>query len=231
MGGSPRDRLADAVTGPPTYSDVFWTIGEGYLLNNFLPFRLGELRRAFLLSRKSGMQFMEILPTIVIERVDLGFNAAIFLAALPFVVGAKVPEYWHHCGDCRRPWAGSSLRAGAITSGRWISFIKLVHAGLPCSVWRKLSRVLLCRLECIERWLAVRPLLFWMALNWGIAIFSYYLIIRAFFRRRSCLGDVRVGGAAFGGAACLAGGWHVRGGFGGAVALLTAMNPGHWRWH
>ncbi len=74
----------------PTYSDVFWTIGEGYLLNNFLPFRLGELGRAFLLSRKSGMQFMEILPTIVIERVvDLGFSAAIFLAALPFVVGGE----------------------------------------------------------------------------------------------------------------------------------------------
>ncbi len=52
----------------PSYSDTFWTIGEGYLLNNFLPFRLGEIGRAFLLSRKTGMQFMEILPTIVIER-------------------------------------------------------------------------------------------------------------------------------------------------------------------
>ena len=71
----------------PSYGEVFWTVGEGYLLNNFLPFRLGELGRAFLLSRKSGMQFMEILPTIVIERaVDLGFNAAIFLAALPFYI-------------------------------------------------------------------------------------------------------------------------------------------------
>src|SRR5215217_3331382 len=37
-----------------SYSDVFWTIGEGYLLNNFLPFRLGEVGRAFLLSHKTG---------------------------------------------------------------------------------------------------------------------------------------------------------------------------------
>src|SRR5215204_7474219 len=73
-----------------SFRDVFWTVGEGYLLNNFLPFRLGEIGRAFLLSRKSGMQFMEILPTIVIERVvDLGFSAIILLAALPFVVGAE----------------------------------------------------------------------------------------------------------------------------------------------
>src|SRR6266536_1417671 len=72
-----------------SYQDVFFTIGEGYLLNNFLPFRLGEIGRAFLLSRKSDMQFMEILPTIVIERtMDLGYSAVILLAALPFVVGA-----------------------------------------------------------------------------------------------------------------------------------------------
>jgi uncharacterized protein (TIRG00374 family) len=51
-----------------SYTDVFFTVGEGYLLNNFLPFRLGEIGRAFLLSRKSDMQFMEILPTIAIER-------------------------------------------------------------------------------------------------------------------------------------------------------------------
>ncbi len=81
-----------------SYGDVFWTVGEGYLLNNLLPFRLGELGRAFLLSRKSdpsinsgqSLQFMEILPTIVIERVmDLGFSALVLLAALPFVVGAE----------------------------------------------------------------------------------------------------------------------------------------------
>src|SRR3990170_5438680 len=74
----------------PKYMDVLFSAGEGYLLNNFLPFRLGELGRAFLLSRKSDMQFGEILPTIVIERVvDLAFSAAILMASLPFVVGAQ----------------------------------------------------------------------------------------------------------------------------------------------
>ena len=75
-----------------SYRDVLFTVGEGYLLNNLLPFRLGELGRAFLISRKSEpstssgqrMQFAEVLPTIVIERVvDLGISAAILLAALP----------------------------------------------------------------------------------------------------------------------------------------------------
>ena len=58
-------------------------------MNNFLPFRLGEVGRAFLLGRKAKLGFMEVLSTIVIERVlDLAFSAAILLSAVPFVVGA-----------------------------------------------------------------------------------------------------------------------------------------------
>src|SRR5690242_11053199 len=41
----------------PKYVDVLFAASEGYLLNTFLPFRLGEVGRAFLLSRKSGMAF------------------------------------------------------------------------------------------------------------------------------------------------------------------------------
>src|SRR5512140_3641907 len=70
------------------FRDVFSSLGEGYLLNNILPFRLGEIGRAFMLSRKTSLQFVEILPTIIIERaVDIGYTAAIFLAALPFIAG------------------------------------------------------------------------------------------------------------------------------------------------
>ena len=211
----------------PSYADVFWTVGEGYLLNNFLPFRLGELGRAFLLSRKSRMQFMEILPTIVIERaVDLGFNAAIFLAALPFVVGSEGSErigivvgvivvlglillyvlarnnQWaldlFHKLSTRRP---SLQRFGG-------SFLESFFAGLGVLT---------------DGWLFLR-FLFWMAVNWGIAIISYYLIIRAFFPQAQLIwGMFGLGGAAFGGAIpSLPGGVGTfEGGFGGAVALLT----------
>ncbi len=72
---------------------MLFTTAEGYLLNNFLPFRLGELGRAFLISRKSGLQFGEVLPTIVIERVvDLGISALIFIVALPLMVGSGGSE-------------------------------------------------------------------------------------------------------------------------------------------
>ena len=211
----------------PTYSDVFWTIGEGYLLNNFLPFRLGELGRAFLLSRKSGMQFMEILPTIVIERVvDLGFSAAIFLAALPFVVGAG------GSGNVAIIMGiivlfGLVLLYVLARNNQWA--LDLFHK--LSARWPSLQRLGGSFLEpffvglsvLTDGWLFLR-FLFWMALNWGIAIFSYYLIIRAFFPQAQLVwGMFGLGGAAFGGALpALPGGVGTfEAGFGGAVALLT----------
>lgn len=211
----------------PAYSDVFWTVGEGYLLNNFLPFRLGELGRAFLLSRKSGMQFMEVLPTIVIERaVDLGFNAAIFLAALPFVVGSEGSG------------AIGVIVGIVVVLGLALLYVLARNNRWALDLFHRLSQ----RLPFLQRfggnflesffaglsvltdgWLFLR-FLFWMALNWGIAIFSYYLIIRAFFpQAQPVWGMFGLGGAAFGGAIPSLPGavGTFEGGFGGAVTLLT----------
>jgi len=207
--------------------DVFFTVGEGYLLNNFLPFRLGEIGRAFLLSRKSTMQFMEILPTIVIERVmDLGYSAIILLAALPFIVGA---EGAGQIGIV----VGVIVLIGIILlyvlarnnqraldlfhklSARWPAlqrfggnFLEAFFAGLSV---------------LIDGWLFVR-FLFWMTLNWGIAIISYYLIIRAFFPQAQVVwGMFGLGAAAFGGAVPSLPGavGTFEGAFGGAITLLT----------
>ena len=72
------------------YRDVFWTMNEGYLLNNVLPFRLGEVARAFLLSRKAPVGFWEVLSTIILERIlDLTMAVGLLFTTLPFVVGGS----------------------------------------------------------------------------------------------------------------------------------------------
>ena len=211
----------------PSYSDVFWTVGEGYLLNNFLPFRLGEIGRAFLLSRKSGMQFMEILPTIVIERVvDLGFSAAVFLAALPFVVGSEGSE---RIGIVVGVVVllGLALLYVLARSNQWA--LNLFHR--LSARWPTLQRMGGSFLEAFflglgvlkDGWLFLR-FLFWMALNWGTAIVSYYLIIRAFFPEAQVIwGMFGLGAAAFGGAVPSRPGavGTFAGAFGGAITLLT----------
>ncbi|HLO14956.1 MAG TPA: lysylphosphatidylglycerol synthase transmembrane domain-containing protein [Anaerolineales bacterium] len=210
-----------------SYQDVFFTIGEGYLLNNFLPFRLGEIGRAFLLSRKSDMQFMEILPTIFIERaMDLGYSAIILLAAIPFVVGA---EGAGRIGVV----VGVIVLIGFVIlyllarSNQWA--LNLFHK--LSARWPTLQRVGGNFLESFflglgvlkDGWLFIR-FLFWMTLNWGLAIVSYYLIIRAFFPQAQLVwGMFGLGGAAFGGAIPSLPGavGTFEGAFGGAITLLT----------
>ena len=71
------------------YQDVFFTICEGYLINNFVPFRLGEVARALILSRKTSLEILHIFSTIVIERaLDMVMAASVLLGSLPFVVGS-----------------------------------------------------------------------------------------------------------------------------------------------
>jgi uncharacterized protein (TIRG00374 family) len=70
------------------YGRVFLTLNEGYLLNNILPFRLGELGRVLLMSQSTDLSGFYILSTIFIERAyDLAIAASLLIATLPFVFG------------------------------------------------------------------------------------------------------------------------------------------------
>jgi uncharacterized protein (TIRG00374 family) len=188
----------------PSYSAVFWTVGEGYILNNFLPFRLGELGRAFLLSRKSDMKFMEILPTIVIERVmDLGYSAIILLAALPFVVGVE--------------GAGNiGVIVGVVVLAAFVLLYILARSNQWAlnifhkltSRWPALQKIGGSFLDSFfaglgvltDGWLFLR-FIFWMTLNWVLAIVAYFFLIRAFFPQANAVWAMfGLGMAAFGGA-------------------------------
>lgn len=213
----------------PTYKDVLFTAGEGYLLNNFLPFRLGEIGRAFLLSRKSGgMKFSEIIPTIVIERtVDLIFSAMIFLFSLPYVVNSE-----------SSPILGYVI-GGVMVFGLVMMYVLAHNNRWALDLFHKLS----ARFPSLQKvggsflesffqglgvltdgWLFIR-FLFWMTLNWAIALLAYYLMILAFFPQAQWLwGIFGLGMAAFGGAIPSAPG--AVGTFEGAVVFaLTRFTP------
>ena len=210
-----------------SYRDVLMSLGEGYLLNSILPFRLGEIGRAFMLSRKSKLAFAEILPTIIIERVvDIGYTAGLFLAALPFVAGA----------------AGAGrigLVIGAIVVVGLVGmYIVARNDAWALGVFHRLS----ARWPVVQRvggsilepfltgltvltngWVFAR-FLFWMTLNWAVATLNYYLVIRAFFPQTQLTWAMfGLGAAAFGGAVPSLPGavGTFEGAFGGALTLLT----------
>jgi glycosyltransferase 2 family protein len=165
------------------FTPVFFTVNEGYLLNNVLPFRLGEVARAFLLSHKASLSFWEVIPSIIIERVlDLAFAAGLLLATLPFVVGAT----W-----ARQAAMGSAVIVlvgllGLYLLARYRDWALAQFHRLG-QRWPALLKVGGHSVEAFLNGLAVITdgrlfllAVFWILLDWLIALGQYYLIMLAF---------------------------------------------------
>jgi glycosyltransferase 2 family protein len=76
------------LNGKASVKQTFFMINIGYLLNNILPFRVGELARAVFLGKDTGLGMVNVLSTIVIERsYDLAISASFVLTTLPMVLG------------------------------------------------------------------------------------------------------------------------------------------------
>ncbi len=209
------------------YWDVFHSLNAGYLLNAFLPFRLGELGRAYLLSLKTDLKFVEILPTIVIERsMDLAITAAIFLSSLPFVVGAKG-------ADRIAIILGVLVLAGLLflyilaRNDQWaLDTFHKISARWPL-IQRFGGNILESFLTGLgaltDGWLFAR-FMFWILLNWGMSIVTFYLILRAFFPQAQWIWAMfGLGAGAFGNAIPSLPGavGTYEGALGGALTLLS----------
>lgn len=170
--------------GRARYRDVFLSLAEGYLLNNILPFRLGEVGRAFLLGRKSNLGFLDVFSTVVVERVvDLAFSAAILLSAAPFVADAAGAESVAIAAGALVLVGLSVLYLLARSRERALGFFDRLTARWPRV--RKAGGGFLAPLFSglailTDGWLFLRFLL-WMTLNWTIAVGQFYLLVLAFF--------------------------------------------------
>ena len=122
--------------GPGLWLTLFQAAIVGQMLNVLLPIRLGELARAFLVSRSLGIPVARVFTTIAVER--LGDMVAIGLAAAWMVAFVSLP------GWVQRP-AGALVMAGiaaaigaALLSKRAEAFIWLMRlaARAAPSAWR-----------------------------------------------------------------------------------------------
>jgi glycosyltransferase 2 family protein len=167
-----------------SYSQVFVTLNEGYLLNNVLPFRLGEIGRAFLLGRKANLPFFEVFSTIFVERVlDIAMAAGLLLFSLGFVVGAS--------------WANQAALAalGMVALGIFVLFLLARYSDWTVQMferlthrWPSLSAMGSQQLHAFLSGLAVFKdgrrflrVIFWMVVNWLAIVLQYYCILRAYY--------------------------------------------------
>lgn len=166
-----------------SFSQVFFAINEGYLLNNILPFRLGEVGRSLILAGKANLNFLQVFSTVLIERImDVGMAAAIILITLPFVIGAN--------------WAKqiAILAALFVVAGLILLFFFarnqeffLILFNRLTKRWRSINKI---GNEQITKFFAGLSVLtnpkrfiqatLWLLLNWLIAILLYNVILHAY---------------------------------------------------
>ncbi len=166
------------------YKRVYNALNEGYLLNNLLPFRLGEFGRAYLITRGSRLTTAQALSSVVVERViDLLVILMLVLAYLPQLAGIGLSNAF-------------ALTAGLIGLGALVGLVAVArYQGLVL----RLARMVLARLPWFdtERWAGrVAALLeglsvlrdprraflaaFWSGLAWVASGFSAWVLLSGF---------------------------------------------------
>jgi uncharacterized protein (TIRG00374 family) len=167
-----------------TWRQSFLTINEGYLLNNFLPFRLGEVGRAFLMSGKARLSFWEVISTILVERaLDVSISAVILLSTLPFVVEVSwAKQAAIGAGSLMVIGLGSLYLLARNREWAMRQYEKIAKR------WEVLHKYggeqlkgFLSGMEVLTNFRRFLRFIFWMLLNWGIAIGQFYIILLAFF--------------------------------------------------
>jgi uncharacterized protein (TIRG00374 family) len=92
-------------------STLFWAFGVGYLGNNFLPFRSGEVIRSVTLGQKSGINKVYVFATAITERIiDAIFLILLGLLLIPTI--GKAPS-----------WLSPAMRGLGILSFATIVFL------------------------------------------------------------------------------------------------------------
>lgn len=168
-----------------SYWRAFQALNEGYLLNNVLPFRLGEVGRAYLVSRGPGLSGSRALSSVVVERlIDLLLSVSVLLISLPFALSAA--------------WARDAARASVVlVVGLYLGFFVLLaqrtlvlrlarwsldHLPRPHAMrWAVRAESFMDGLEALRDGRRLLGAMFWSAVAWLTYGLQVYFLLRVFF--------------------------------------------------
>lgn len=166
---------------------LFPIVVIGYMANNLLPLRLGEVMRAYVLKRRDHVPIVPTLTTILIERVFDGLvmlafilSALLFvdfeeptlrkviLLATPLFFGALLVFFW--------------LAMSPEVARRWYSAIIqrfIPNAGLREKILG-LADELMRGFASLRSWRALGLVVFYSVLSWSIEASIYWIVMQAF---------------------------------------------------
>ncbi len=170
--------------GTKDWRNSFWSANIGFLFNNVLPLRLGEVARVLVMADRSRLSVAQVGVTVVIERVlDVVTVVVVLAVSLPFMhVPAPVANAGWALGSlallalCAAPligrW-GDRLAAWVLWPKRFLSFWPAEWLG---SRWHEITAGFRPLSELRPAlWVAV-----WSSLAWAASIGVYICSIRVF---------------------------------------------------
>lgn len=166
------------IARPIPFRRVLAALNEGYLLNNVLPWRMGEVGRAILLGRQPGLSTPLVLSSIVVERLyDMILAVGLMLIMLPVAAGAA----W----ASRAAWLGAGV-VGVALAGIGLALRRperieawIVRLPGPQAAWQRLWASFREGLTVVETPGRVLVSFGWMAISWCLALLEYWAVLRA----------------------------------------------------
>ena len=139
---------------PVSISRLYPVVSIGYMANNILPVRLGELVRAHFLGEKEGVSKASVLSTIGVERVLDGLTLLLFVIIVwPFLPWTDVLR--NDEGDLRTAWLVGSVAVALAFLAAFLfvcvlaasprlgdGLVRVVPALLPAAVRGRVREVL-----------------------------------------------------------------------------------------
>ena len=173
-----RALLAPLVRAP--FSDTFSCTMIGYLVNNVLPFRLGEVARAGLLGEKLQVSKTGVFATVVVERILDVLSLVAFVAVLMIVLDldpvirgsimlAELMAVAAILVLCWLAWRGQDV--GRLMPGFVPQALRARLVGMLASFVRGLQV-----LRSARQVLAASS---WSLLSWCLFTVSMFLLVRA----------------------------------------------------
>lgn len=166
------------------FIDAFWAENLGYLFTNILPLRMGDAARVLVMSQRSGLSLARVTGAAIIERVFDVFTILLALAAVfPFM---NVPGRMESVGGIFAALVLVAIAAMlfAVRFGthaeRLIRYFCGWIPGLPVEKILEMWRELLQGLTMLSNHRLALRVQAYEVLSWGLNIFTYYCIMRAF---------------------------------------------------
>jgi uncharacterized protein (TIRG00374 family) len=163
-----------------SFKDAFFILNEGYLLNNLLPLRAGEIGRSVFMGQSSKLGTFHVLSTILLERTfDVSIAAVLLLSTLPLAFNM----------DWARPvaWMAFVIVIAALVALYLTArYHEWVHQKIETLFgrWSWFRRLVLPRLDSLlnglgaltDPWQFFSAYAF-LAASWGLSLFFYFLIM------------------------------------------------------